>query len=287
MQYACDPMDTFTPSMLEEAARRFTGGHDVGTLCAALVAGSGITLRPTGWEQIAEVRFPEIFPFPILGLAGHKPTLSLWRRGSGGLLVFNGRFHLYQGYSPAQVAALPRLACLLGAPVYIATNAVGTMDPAVRPGSLVMIRDHINLQGGNALAGEWGRWRLPMFPDMTHAYDPELLALAARHAAAVGFEVHQGVYAAVLGPSYETPAEIEMLRRVGGTVVGMSTVQEVIAARHLGLRVLVMSLATNFAAGMTSSPLTHEEVLEAGEAAKSALAALLERILDELGGSAA
>ena len=130
-------------------------------------------------------------------------------------------------------------------------------------------------------------WRKPPFPDMTYAYDPELRELALRHAAAAGFVVREGVYAGVLGPSYETPAEIAMLRHVGGTVVGMSTVQEVVAARHMGMRVLVLSLATNPAAGITGEPLTHEEVIEAGEAAKGKLRALLEKLLDDLGGAAA
>jgi purine-nucleoside phosphorylase len=122
-----------------------------------------------------------------------------------------------------------------------------------------------------------------MFPDMTTAYDPALRAAAMRHALAAGFEVHEGVYAAVLGPSFETPAEIEMLRRLGGTVVGMSTVQEVIAARHLGVRVLVLSLVTNLAAGIAAQPLTHEEVMEAGQAARGRLADALTRLLADLG----
>jgi purine-nucleoside phosphorylase len=269
--------------MIEACARDFAARHEPGRLTAALVAGSGIVLRPDGWERTAEVPYREIFPFPIHELLGHTPTLSLWRRGGDGLLVFNGRFHLYQGYSAFEVAAIPRLAGLLGAPVYAATNASGAMEPDLAPGSLVVVRDHVNLQGANPLVGEWAMWRKPPFPDMTYAYDPELRALALRHAAAAGFTVREGVYAGVLGPSYETPAEIEMLRRAGGTVVGMSTVQEVIAARHMGMRVLVLSLATNPAAGIAGRPLTHEEVIEAGEAAKGKLRALLEQLLDALG----
>ncbi len=280
-------MSKLTPAMLEESARGFAAHHDPGRLRAALVAGSGITLQPAGWERAAEVPYTEVFPFPIHALLGHTPTLSVWRRDSDGLLVFNGRFHLYQGYSTYEVAAIPRLAGLLGAPVYIATNASGAMDPGLVPGTLVVVRDHVNLQGVNPLVGEWLMWRKPLFPDMTHAYDPALREMALRHAAAAGFTVREGVYAGVLGPSYETPAEIEMLRRVGGTVVGMSTVQEVVAARHMGMRVLVLSLATNLAAGITGEPLTHEEVIEAGEAAKGKLRLLLERLLDDLGGGAA
>ena len=276
-------MDTFTPAMLEETAARMADRHQPGRLVAALVAGSGITLSARGWQQAAEVPYRDIFPFAIRELPGHTPTLTVWRDGERGVLVFNGRFHLYQGYSAAEAAAIPRLAGLLGAPVYIATNAAGSIDPGVAPGSLVVIRDHINLQGANALLGGWFTWRAPMFPDMTTAYDPLLRAAAMRHAAAAGFEVHEGVYAAVLGPSFETPAEIEMLRRLGGTVVGMSTVQEVIAARHMGVRVLVLSLVTNLAAGIATQPLTHEEVMEAGQAARGRLAEALTRLLADLG----
>jgi purine-nucleoside phosphorylase len=275
-------VSTFTPATLEQAVARFRDRHDTGTLVAALVAGSGITLTAPGWEKAAEVPYPEIFPFGIRALAGHTPTVTVWRRGGQGILAFNGRFHLYQGYSAFEVAAIPRRAGLLGAPAYLATNAAGSIDPTIRPGDLVAISDHINLQATNALLGDWGRWRPPIFPDMTHTYDPELRTLASDHARRAGFAVHTGVYCGLLGPSYETPAEIRMLRTLGGTVVGMSTVQEVIAARHLDMRVLVLSLVTNLAAGIADHPLTHEEVMVAGAAARDKLAALLAALLEDL-----
>jgi purine-nucleoside phosphorylase len=275
-------MDTITPAAIEEAARSFAAQHTLGALCGALVAGSGITLSAPGWDKAAEVPYREAFPFPVADLPGHTPSVSVFRRKQQGLLVFNGRFHLYQGYTAAEVAAIPRLAGLLGAPVYIATNASGAIDPAVQPGSLVIVRDHLNLQGTSPLFGAWGRWRLPMFTDMTEAYDPALRAAAALCARAAGFAVHEGVYAGTIGPSYETPAEIEMFRRAGATVVGMSTVQEVLAARHLGMRVLVLSLATNLAAGIGGHPLAHQEVIEAGEAARGKLQTMLARLLDEI-----
>lgn len=268
--------------MLDQAVAGFRARHDTGTPVAALVAGSGITLQAPGWEKAAEVPYPEIFPFEIRHLAGHTPTVTVWRRGGQGILAFNGRFHLYQGYSAFEVAAIPRLAGLLGCPVYVATNAVGCLDPGARPGDLVVVRDHINLQATNALLGEWQRWREPIFPDMTVAYDRELRRLAATLAAEAGFRVQDGVYCGLLGPSYETPAEIRMLATLGGTVVGMSTVQEVIAARHLGMRVLVLSLVTNLAAGISPEPLTHTEVMEAGAAARPRLTALIGGLLEEL-----
>ena len=279
-------MSEFTPQALEAAAREFARRHETGRLVAAVVAGSGIALSAPGWERDAEVPYGELFPFPVVALPGHTPTVTLWRRGGAGMLAFNGRFHLYQGYTPPQVAAIPRLAGLLGAPVYVATNAAGSLDPSLPAGGLVVVRDHLNLQATSPLLGEWGRWRPPMFFDMTDAYDLALRAAAVRAGRAAGFTVAEGIYVATLGPQYETPAEIEMFRRAGGTVVGMSTVQEVIAARHLGMRVLVLSLATNLAAGIAVRTLTHEEVLEAGEAAKSRLGALLERLLGELAATA-
>jgi purine-nucleoside phosphorylase len=274
-------MDTFTPRALEEAARAFASSHPTGRLVAAFVAGSGITLTAPGWEKAAEVPYAEVFPFPVRALVGHTPTVTVWRQGGAGLLVFNGRFHLYQGYGAPEIAAIPRLAGLLGAPVYVATNASGSIDPAAPTGTLVIVRDHLNFQGTSPLLGEWGRWRAPMFPDLTEAYDPGLRVSARRFATAAGFAVHEGVYVGTLGPNYETPAEVEAFRRMGGSVVGMSTVQEVIAARHLGMRVLVLSLATNMAAGIAGRPLTHEEVLEAGEAARGRLGDLLQRLVAE------
>lgn len=275
-------METLTPAELEEIAAAFAARHDTGRLIAALVAGSGITLDVPGWRKTAEVSYGDTFPFPSHALAGHTPSVSVLRKGPLGVLVFNGRFHLYQGYTAAEVAAIPRLAGLLGAPIYMATNAAGALDPELRPGDLVVLRDHLNLQGANALVGEWAPWRQPPFPDMSEAYDATLRAWAMAFAREVGFSAREGVYAGVLGPSFETPAEVRMLHALGGIVVGMSTVQEVIAARHMGMRVLVCSLVTNLAAGLADGPLTHEEVMEAGRAARARLAALLERLTTRL-----
>ncbi len=277
-------MDDFTPAALERCAAELSERHPLGRPLAAMVAGSGIHLDVGGWSRAAEIPFAEVFPFPVHELQGHTPTLTVWRREGRSVLVFNGRFHLYQGYSPAQVAAIPRLAALLGARVYIATNAAGALDRTLATGTIVVLSDHLNLQGVNVLVGDWGRWRGPTFPDMVDAYDPELRALAAETAAAVGFTVREGVYAGVLGPNYETPAEVRMLAAMGGTVVGMSTVQEVLAARQMGMRIMALSLVTNPAAGLSDRPLSHQEVLEAGEAARANLAELLQRLVARLEG---
>lgn len=275
-------MEDFSPHDLEVAAARLGEALGYPSVDAAVVAGSGVTVTPSGWDKAQTVELDEILPFTLLPLPGHNLTATLWRRGSRTSLAFNGRLHLYQGYSAAQVAALPRLAGLLGAKIYFATNAAGGMDEDLHPGDLVIVRDHINLQGVNALAGEWSRWRGPMFPDMSQAHDPGLRRIAVRLAIETGFSAHEGVYVGVLGPSFETPAEVGMLHALGGTVVGMSTVQEVIAARHLGMKVLVLSLVTNAAAGRAAHPLNHEEVLQVGLQARERLQTLLGRLLDEV-----
>jgi purine-nucleoside phosphorylase len=217
----------------------------------------------------------EVFDFEMHELVGHNQTLTLWRRGGETLLVMNGRFHLYQGYRPEEVVAPVRLAGLLGAKVLIATNATGSLDPEMAPGSLVVVSDHINLQGSNPLVGDWGRDFGPPFPDMSEAYDSELRALAMGAAREAGFDAREGVYCAMLGPSFETPAEIRMLMAMGGLVVGMSTVPEVIAARQMGMRVCVLSLAANPAAGLVDRELTHEEVMDEGKKAAEKLRSLI------------
>ena len=260
---------------MRTTAEAFRERYRPGRVRGLLVAGSGLSLEVPGWEAAEIIELTEVFSFPMHELMGHSQTLTLWRRGDESLMAMNGRFHLYQGYRSEEVVAPVRLAGLLGAEILIATNATGALDPEMAPGSLVVVSDHINLQGSNPLAGEWGRDFGPPFPDMSAAYDPELRRLALEAAEAAGFEVREGVYAAMLGPSFETPAEIRMLAAFGATVVGMSTVPEVIAARQMDIRVCVLSLAANPAAGLVDRELTHQEVLEEGKKAAEKLRMLL------------
>ena len=271
-----------TPGRMRLVADDFRDRFKPGNVRGLLVAGSGLELEVPGWEASEEIDLNQVLPFALHELMGHRQTATLWRRGKESLMVLNGRFHLYQGYRPEEIVAPVRLAGLLGAEVMIATNATGSLDPAIEPGSIVVVTDHINLQGSNPLVGEWGTEFGPQFPDMTEAYDRELRQVARTAAEEAGFPVHEGVYVALLGPSFETPAEIRMLRSVGGTVVGMSTVPEVIAARHLGMRVLVLSLAANPAAGLVDRPLTHTEVLEEGEKAARRLAKLIGLLVNKV-----
>jgi purine-nucleoside phosphorylase len=274
----------FTSDRLREIAAQFEASWKAGNVRALLVAGSGLTLEIPGWDRAEEIALAEVLPFPLHELVGHRQTLTMWRRADETLLVMNGRFHLYQGYTQEQVVAPVRLAGLLGAELMLATNATGALDPEIAAGSLVVVSDHLNLQGSNPLVGTGGVGFGPQFPDMSEAYDPDLRRLAVAAAVEVGFEVREGVYAAVLGPSFETPAEVRMLRQIGGSVVGMSTVPEVIAARQMGMRVLVLSLAANPAAGLVDRLLTHTEVLEEGRKAaerlKRLIGLLAERIFE-------
>jgi purine-nucleoside phosphorylase len=190
-----------------------------------------------------------------------------------------GRLHPYEGHALREVVLGVRLMARLGARCLIATNAAGGLDPALAPGSLLAISDHINMTGQNCLVGPNETALGPRFPDMSSAYDPRLREHARAAAAELGIALQEGVYAGVLGPSYETPAEVRMLRMLGASVVGMSTVQEVIAARHLSLRVLGLSCVTNLAAGLSPHALTHREVEETARASAASLTALVRAII--------
>ncbi|MEO8277666.1 MAG: purine-nucleoside phosphorylase [Thermoanaerobaculia bacterium] len=247
----------------------------------AVVAGSGLSVdlaRPlAGPEPLADW-----LPFPVLPVAGHRHEIELLELPSGKcVLYFRGRIHGYQGYSPAEVVFPVRFAALLGARVLLMTNAAGGVRADWPAGTLATVSDQLNLTGSNPLFGDppaaWGA----RFPDMLAAFDPSLRALAREHATALGMELPEGVYAGLNGPSYETPAEVRMLRTLGADLVGMSTVHEVIAARHLGMRCLVISLVANPGAGVTTATLHHEEVLEAGREAAGRVRALFAALLGD------
>jgi purine-nucleoside phosphorylase len=271
-----------TPESVREAATRIRERIGPGRLRGLLVAGSGLEIEIPGWDPADELPFVEVFPFAVGELAGHRQSATVWQRGDELLMVFNGRLHLYQGYSTAEIVMPVRVAGLLGAEIMIATNAVGSLDQQIETGSLVVITDHLNLQGANPLVGAWGLEFGAQFPDMSDAYDLELRALAVEAGREAGFAVSEGVYAAVLGPSFETPAEVRMLQGLGATVVGMSTVPEVVAARHMGIRTAVLSFAANPAAGLVDRPLTADEVY--AEAAKAApkLTRLIELLVERV-----
>ncbi len=244
-----------------------------------VVSGSGLTtnLMPPLGESTP---WAEVIPFPIHGIVGHPLEIQLLDGGEGRVVLHSrGRLHAYQGFTAAQTCFTVRLAALLGIEILVLTNSAGGLKKEHTPGSLVAIRDHLNLTGLNPLCGEppeaWG----PRFPDMTVAYDAELRTLLKAHGEELGIPLVEGIYAGLLGPSYETPAEVRMLAQLGGDAVGMSTVLEVIAARHMGVRVACVSLITNPGAGVSDEVLDHEDVLRHGREAADHLRQLLGRLL--------
>jgi purine-nucleoside phosphorylase len=227
----------------------------------ALILGSGLGGLADLVENPVTVPYEEIPGFPPVTVTGHRGRLVAGRLGGKAVVVFQGRFHMYEGHDPAAVVRPVRTAMALGARTLIVTCAAGAVNPGLPPGTLMLISDHLNLTGRNPLVGSvrQGEHR---FPDLTDAYDPELRTLARQVAKRVGIHLAEGVYAAVLGPSYETPAEVQMIRTLGGDAVGMSTVPEVVVARAGGVRVLGVALITNAAAGVGRGALDHQDVLD-------------------------
>lgn len=226
----------------------------------AVILGSGLGDFA---EELAEpviLPYAEIPHFPVSTVAGHAGRLVCGKLGEKKILAMQGRFHFYEGYPMEEVVFPVRVMAMLGIRRLIVTNAAGGVNPDFHPGELMLITDHINFMGTNPLIGANDDQLGPRFPDMSHAYDEQGLALARRAAQQAGIPLREGVYAAFTGPSYETPAEIRMVRTWGADAVGMSTVPEVIAANHAGMRVTGLSCITNLAAGMQKS-LNHEEVM--------------------------
>lgn len=251
----------------------------------AVVLGSGLSSYAAGLPSAVAVPYDEIPDFPRPRVDGHPGTLFSVELGGETALILAGRVHTYEGWEMSDVVFAVRTAILAGCETVMLTNAAGGIGEDMNPGDLVLIRDHLNLTGRNPLVGENESRLGPRFPDMTEVYAQELRRLAAETAAEVGLDLAEGVYAWFLGPSYETPAEVQMARRLGADLVGMSTVPEAIAARHMGARVLAMSLVTNLAAGISPTPLSHEEVTEVADVAKERFAALLDALLPRLASS--
>ncbi len=232
-----------------------------------LVLGSGLGNFGELIRTECILPYADIPGFPVSTAPGHAGRFLLGYVEDTPVAVMQGRVHLYEGYSPADVALPARLLRLMGARILFLTNASGGIRDDTMPGDLMMLTDHISLFVPNPLTGENVAELGVRFPDMTHIYDPELRSLLRRAADKNGIELKEGVYAQCRGPSYESPAEIRLLRALGGDAVGMSTAVEAIAARHCGLRVCAVSCISNKAAGLSRGLLTEEEVLEAGQAA--------------------
>jgi len=247
-----------------------------------IVLGSGLGGLADDLEDAVAIPFAELPGWPAATAPGHVGRLLLGRLGERAVVMLQGRFHLYEGNDPGLVVQPMLLFRALGARVVVLTNAAGGLDPSFGPGTLMIMRDHINLTGRNPLIGPNADELGPRFPDMTEAWSPRLRAGLHAAAATEGVEMREGIYVGLTGPTYETPAEVRMLAALGGDAVGMSTVLECIAARWVGLEVCGVSLVTNAGAGYTGAPLTHEEVLEAGASAGPRLANVIRRFIEDL-----
>ena len=244
----------------------------------AIVLGSGLGGLAATLEQADRLSYDQIPGFPAVGVQGHAGELVCGRLADRTVLCQAGRFHGYEGHLPSVLALPARVFARAGVRALLLTNAAGGLRPALPPGSLMLVADQLNLTFRNPLAGPV-RDGEARFPDMSAPFDPRLAAIAREVARAEGIPLGEGVYAGVLGPSYETPAEIRMLARLGADAVGMSTVPEVIAARAAGLAVLAVSVVTNWAAGLSPAPLDHAEVMAAGAAAGERLGRLVRGVV--------
>jgi purine-nucleoside phosphorylase len=240
-----------------------------------VVLGSGLGQVAEHLDDKQSVFTSELDGYPESTVSGHRGVVHCGTLKGVPVMILEGRVHLYEGYSPAEVVRPLRAAVTFGAQIALLTNAAGGIDPGYAPGQLMLISDHLNLTGKSPLTGPNDDTRGPRFPDMTDIYDSSLRVLAKQHAEALGISLAEGIYAGLLGPTYETPAEVCMLAVFGATAVGMSTVQEAIACRHLGARLLGISCITNPAAGISKTPLNHEEVEQTSAHASLDLAKLI------------
>jgi len=248
----------------------------------AVVLGSGLGAFADELADPIAIPYSEIPGWPVSTAVGHSGKLVFGKLEKLDVAVMAGRAHLYEGYTAAQVTLGVRVLHQLGARSVVFTNAAGGINLSYQQGALVVISDHINLQGSHPLIGPNDDSAGPRFPDMSDAYSSEYRAIAHRVAQQLNIQLEEGVYAALTGPSYETPAEIRYLRTIGADLVGMSTVPEAIMANYLGMRVLAISCVTNMAAGILPQKINHEEVLEAGRQVRDTLIRFLKALIPKL-----
>src|SRR5688572_11630044 len=248
----------------------------------ALVLGSGLGGFADEFENSVRIPYREIPGFVVSTAQGHSGTLVIGNVEGISVLAMQGRVHYYEGYSLEEVTFPIRTFKLMGIETLILTNAAGAVDVELSQGALMVISDHLNLMGVNPLRGPNDERFGPRFPDMSEVYARDLQEMVGEEAKDLGVTIRRGVYAALTGPSYETPAEIHMLRAFGADAVGMSTVPEAIVARHMGMKVLGISCITNMAAGISEEPINHEEVMEIGNRVRATFTLLLRRIIGRL-----
>jgi purine-nucleoside phosphorylase len=249
----------------------------------AVVLGSGLGAFADELTGATGIAYKDIHGFAQATVEGHAGKLVIGNAGDVPIAAMQGRFHFYEGYSLDEVTFPVRVLKLLGVKTLILTNAAGSLNTELTPGSLMIISDHINLMGANPLIGPNENRFGPRFPDLTSTYDPELQSLVIEEARRMDIEMRRGVYAALSGPSYETPAEIHMVRTLGAEAVGMSTVPEAIVARHMDMSVIGISCITNLAAGVSNRPIDHSQVMEIGKRVRAQFTELLRRVIAKVG----
>jgi purine-nucleoside phosphorylase len=247
-----------------------------------LILGSGLGSYADKLESAVAIDYKDIPGFHVSTVAGHAGRLVLGERAGARCVAMQGRVHMYEGHSAETVSFGARVLIALGAKVIVVTNAAGGLNPAWKPGTLMLIRDHIDMLRDHALRGPNDDRLGPRFPDMTTTYAPELRTLVKEAAAGAKIHLEEGVYVAMPGPTYETPAEVKMLQVIGADATGMSTVPEVVVARHMGARVIGVSCITNQAAGITGQPLSHDEVTETATRVRATFEQLLDVTLGTL-----
>lgn len=265
-----------------QEAARLIRTHTDANVPVGIVLGSGLGAFAEDLTNATEIPYEAIPGFARSTVQGHAGRLVIGKVGEVTVAAMQGRFHFYEGYSLQDVTFPIRVLKLLGVRTLVLTNAAGTLNMEFTPGSLMLISDHLNLLGDNPLRGENDERFGPRFPDLTSVYDRRLQDMVVEAARAMEINVRRGTYAALSGPSYETPAEIHMMRTLGADVVGMSTVPEAIVARHMGMQVLGISCITNLAAGMSDQPIDHSEVMAIGARVREQFTELLRRVINQL-----
>lgn len=271
-----------TYERLQEAAEAIKQKSGRPDHVAAVVLGSGLSDYATSLDGAVEIPYLDIPNFPVPNVEGHGGSLFSVELDGAALLVFAGRVHTYEGWDLSDVVFGVRTAAATGCRAVLLTNAAGGVGDGLQPGDLVAIRDHLNLTGRNPLAGPNDDRLGPRFPDLSEVYSVGLRAQMREAFATAGVTYQEGVYAWLLGPSYETPAEVQAVKRLRGDLVGMSTVPEAIALRHMGIEVAAISLVTNLAAGISPTPLSHDEVTETAARARERFTAVLDLLLPQL-----
>ncbi|WP_404802415.1 purine-nucleoside phosphorylase [Bacillus shivajii] len=270
-------------NMIEEA-KQFINEKIEDRPTIGLILGSGLGVLADEIESAVKIPYSEIPGFPTSTVSGHKGQLVIGKLEGKTVVAMQGRFHFYEGYDMQLVTLPVRVMKAIGVESVVVTNAAGGVNESLNPGDLMLISDHLNLFGTNPLIGPNDEQLGVRFPDMSNAYDPALLSLAEKVAEGLSLEVKKGIYAGNTGPAYETPAEVRMARILGADAVGMSTVPEVIVARHSEMKVMGISCISNMAAGILDQPLTHDEVIETTEQVRSQFLTFVKEIVKQMEG---